>query len=77
LKHARTDYDHIQDPSGKIPLDEPVFIIRAQDITGAQIVRDWALLAQHNGAKMDIVQAALDQADAMEAWVKKKIPDMS
>ncbi len=23
MKHARSDYDHIQDPSGKIPNDEP------------------------------------------------------
>lgn len=29
--HARTDYDVIQDPRGKIGEDEPVFLLRAQD----------------------------------------------
>lgn len=29
--HARSDYDHIQDPSGKIGKDEPVFLIRGKD----------------------------------------------
>ena len=77
MQHARADYDHIQDPSGKIPVDEPVFIIRAQDKIGAKIVREWAYAARDAGAAEDIVQLALDQSYAMEAWAKKKIPDMS
>jgi hypothetical protein len=32
MKHARPDYDHIQDPTGKIPADEPVMMFRGQDI---------------------------------------------
>jgi hypothetical protein len=31
MKHARSDYDRIQDPAGKIGTDEPVFIARAKD----------------------------------------------
>jgi len=31
MKHARSDYDRIQDPEGKIPEDEPVFLLRACD----------------------------------------------
>lgn len=31
MKHARQDYDRIQDPENKIPADEPVFLLRAQD----------------------------------------------
>ena len=29
--HARTDYNRIQDPDGKIGDDEPVFLARAKD----------------------------------------------
>ena len=32
--HARDDYNRIQDPAGKIPADEPVFLLRAQDELG-------------------------------------------
>ena len=32
MKHARSDYDRIQDPDGKIPANEPVFLIRGQDV---------------------------------------------
>ena len=28
MKHARDDYNRIQDPAGKIPEDEPVFLLR-------------------------------------------------
>jgi hypothetical protein len=31
MRHARADYDRIQDPDGLIPQDEPVFLIRGQD----------------------------------------------
>jgi len=44
MKHARKDYDRIQDPDGKIPEDEPVFIVRAQDICAGDTVRAWAAL---------------------------------
>ena len=30
--HARADYDRIQDPEGKIGDDEPVFLLRGQDV---------------------------------------------
>jgi hypothetical protein len=29
--HARSDYNRIQDPEGRIGADEPVFLMRAQD----------------------------------------------
>ena len=31
MKHARDDYNRIQDPAGLIPADEPVFLLRGQD----------------------------------------------
>ena len=80
MKHARPDYDRIQDPAGIIPADEPVFLLRARDIAAPGAVRKWAYDALGNGASREIVDAALGQADAMEAWAKehggRKVPDM-
>lgn len=80
MKHARPDYDHIQDPTGHIPADEPVFLLRAGDMNAPGAVRNWAHMAWANGASREgIVQTALDHADAMEAWQKehgRKVPDL-
>jgi hypothetical protein len=81
MKHARTDYDRIQDPSGLIPLDEPVFLIRGKDIAGPSTLEFWAMEAAKSGAAPHICRAAQEQARAMRAWQKHgypsvKIPDM-
>jgi hypothetical protein len=76
MKHSRPDYDRIQDPAGLIPADEPVFFLRAQDQVAAATVRFWAFQAMDQGADPVMVQGALKQADAMEAWGKKKLPDL-
>ena len=81
LKHARSDYDKIQeittnDTTRKIPVDEPVFLIRGQDVVGAATVREWARLAEAAGSDPVIVQVARDHADKMDAWPKKKVADL-
>ena len=76
MKHAREDYDRIQDPAGLIPEDEPVFLIRGQDKAGADTVRDWA---QHNldvGGDPRLSLLATQHADLMDAWPKKKLADV-
>ena len=59
-----------------IPMDEPVFLIRGQDAVGADAVRAWADLAERAGAASDIVEIARDHAAKMDAWPKKKVPDL-
>jgi hypothetical protein len=125
MKHARPDYDVIQDTHGKarqlaelvlsmgmvtekgqvardiardilgidnlhpapavittngttrlIPADEPVFLIRGQDVVGGDAVRAWADLAEKAGAAADILTVARDHAAKMDAWPKKKRPDL-
>lgn len=76
MKHARSDYDRIQDPQGKIPEDEPVFLIRGQDAVGAVTVHQWAANAEKAGASPEIVEAAREQARRMASWPKKKLPNM-
>jgi hypothetical protein len=76
MKHAREDYNRIQDPAGLIPEDEPVFLIRGQDVAAGEAVRAWAALAAKAGATADILNAAMDHADKMDEWPSKKTPDM-
>jgi len=79
MKHAREDYDRIQDPEGKIPEDEPVFLLRAQDAVAPGVVEMWALAAYNAGADDNIVQLAYEQAQLMRKWQVQhgnKVPDM-
>jgi hypothetical protein len=68
MKHAREDYNRIQDPVGKIPADEPVFLLRAQDKSAPDTVRGWALENLRNGGDVQLSKLAERHADAMEAW---------
>lgn len=76
MKHAREDYNRIQDPEGKIPEDEPVFLIRAQDELSGDVVRAWANLAEERGADPELVKRAFAHASKMDQWSKKKKADL-
>lgn len=79
MKHARPDYSSIQDPTGRIPVDEPVFLLRAKDKTAPGVVDIWATLAEQMGAGPEIVAMARSHAEAMRAWQSKhgaKTPDL-
>ena len=80
MKHARADYNRIQDPAGLIPEDEPVFLIRAQDAIAPMILRHYAVEAHRVGASRELCEATLNQANEMERWQRersaRKTPDM-
>jgi hypothetical protein len=59
-----------------IPDDEPVLVIRAQDICGAAAARHYAELLISVHANPVMVQKVLDHAAAMDAWPVKKLPDL-
>jgi hypothetical protein len=63
------------DRTSMVPFDEPVFLIRGQDVVGGEAVRAWADLAEKAGASADIIKAARDHAARMDAWQPKKVPD--
>lgn len=80
MKHAREDYDNIQEittngTTRRIPKDEPVFLLRAQDETAAATVRFWASLNTQGDQRA--VQLALEHARKMDAWPKKKTADVA
>ncbi len=69
MKHARQDYDRIQDPAGLIPDDEPVFLLRAKDRTAPAIVRAWAQAQKgQEGHDVNAINLALAHARRMEMW---------
>lgn len=79
MRHARPDYAGIIDTTGKIPEDEPVFLLRATDRLAPTLVHIWAMNAKMIGADPEIVAAALKQSEEMAAWQElhgKKTPDM-
>ena len=76
MKHARSDYDRIQDPVGLIPPDEPVFLLRAQDQHAAATVRYYASLVYEAKGDPEIISLSERQADLMDAWPTHKAPDI-
>lgn len=76
MKHARGDYNRIQDPAGLIPEDEPVFLLRGQDMMAFAAVRYYAKLVGLFGGDVEVSAKAQQWADVMLAWPKKKMPDI-
>ena len=76
MKHAREDYNRFQDPEGKIPEDEPVFLIRGQDKASVEAVRYWADANDKHGGDPEASRLARNHADRMEAWPTKKPCDL-
>jgi hypothetical protein len=59
--------------------DEPIFVLRAQDILAPEIVREWAYRASKLGSPREKVVGARAIADQMEDWQiereRRKVPD--
>lgn len=78
MRHAREDYNRIQDPAGLIPEDEPVLLIRAQDKHSTKVAAYYANLVEcdPDGGDPNIVKALRRHIPLIRAWPKKKSPDM-
>ena len=59
----------------KIPSDEPVFVLRAQDILAPLAVRYYADLVEGATANEKAAQQIRVFAKMMANWQKKKLPD--
>ena len=71
---GRTDYNELIRFTQLQP-GEPYFFIRARDAVSGPAVRPWAALALQKGAPAALVESALQQADALDAWPEKHVPD--
>lgn len=79
MKHARPDYDRIQDHMGKIPDDEPVFLIRGQDTAAIRTLQYYAHVAESHGADAGLINAVRRQVDAIRRWQEEngsKVADL-
>jgi hypothetical protein len=81
MKHAREDYNRIQDPANLIPEDEPVFLLRAQDLFYVDTLRYYRSLLQHNGSGTGMRDSVTAHIDASirwrnKNWEKIKMPDL-
>jgi len=79
MKHAREDYNRIQDPEGLIPDDEPVFLLRGQDILAPSLLRSWAIQLLDKGGSGVMAEMVMKWSKEMEKWQethKKKLPDL-
>lgn len=59
----------------KVPHDEPVFILRAQDALAADLVEKWAIWARAAGCGNDKYQEAMRISEEMRRWPIRKNPD--
>lgn len=77
MKHQDGKYnDRVQDSANLIPEDEPVFLIRAQDIVSGDAVRAWAYLNEKAGGDRELSERARNHAALMDEWPTKKKADM-
>lgn len=60
--------------SGRLPSDEPVFFLRAEDRCAALVVRIWADMARMMDAPAVRVLEAEALADRMDKWPVKRVP---
>ncbi len=70
---GRPDYDHTSRIGTAAP-GEPVFIVKGSDVVAGDTVRAWASLAAKAGTPAEVLELALQQADAMDRWGHKKKP---
>lgn len=68
MLHGRRDYDHIQDPTGKIGEDEPVFILRAHDALAPAMLKLYADLLRTHVTDRAMVANVEEQAQRMRDW---------
>ena len=78
--HAHEKFNRIQDPENKIGVDEPVFLLRAQDIYAPDTLRYWADRVASGGRhpNLSLAEDIRIHAEQMETWQQKngmKIPD--
>jgi hypothetical protein len=79
MRHARQDYDRIQDPLRLIPEAEPVFLLRGQDLCAPDALEAYANAVEVHHGNADVVSATRKHAEAMRKWQadhKAKMPDL-
>lgn len=77
--HARTDYDPIQDPRGKIGEDEPVMLFRAKDRLMPHVLEAYRSLLSAASADPTMIDAVALHIARVNKWQlrnRTQTPDM-
>jgi hypothetical protein len=72
VRDKRLGATEAEDPSAT---KEPIFILRAQDMTSAEIVEAWADRNYNLGGDPELIQEARRIARQMRAWKPRKLAD--
>lgn len=80
MQHARSDYnDRIQDTAGLIPEDEPVLLIRGQDLAAVPAGEAWLSAAEELGAEETVLRPVRAHLERVRRWQTErtaKVPDV-
>ena len=79
MKHAREDYNRIQDPENKIPKDEPVCLFRGQDVFITKVLAYYISLVAESGGDQKIIESLSNHIKEIIKWQGSnfaKLPDM-
>lgn len=69
MKHGRADYDErIQDSAGKIPEDEPVFLLRGQDPVAWRGLEMFIQYSSQQGVAIEMLESMHQQVNRMREW---------
>lgn len=83
MKHSRKDYDRIQDPLNLIPADEPVFLLRSQDLFCVPMLIHYRQLTEDHGGlnpetkdKIDNLEHFINRVRNWQSYHKAKFADL-
>ena len=74
MVHAHSKFDSIQDQSGHIPENEPVFLIRAQDSLSVRTLAFWISQAEAEGVSQERIKPLKMHLQSFREWPIKKLP---
>lgn len=78
MNHMGKKYNGVIDTTGRIPEDEPVFLLRGKDKLTPQVIGFWAQLLLMNGGERHLVDAAMAWKDQIMAYQEQngnQLPD--
>ena len=76
MLHGRADYERIQDPLNQIPMNEPVFLLRAQDRTAVEVIECWIKANEVlEDADQQLIEGMKTHLQRVKDWSPKKTAD--
>jgi hypothetical protein len=76
MLNARKDYQDLEALDKRIPKNEPVMLVRGQDLAGPDTMRYWARRNAELGGNAELTKTAIQHAQKADHWPKKKLADL-